>query len=268
MLKEITKNVARTGHEDIDKAKKPTYNISVKAKKVSKPKVSSKSHPPSNFSKTTIFFIGLSALLMAAVLASLQNYWDMEARLTSHLRDSYSKVSKLEDEIKETQLNKTAATTKPYDYKSNVLTKKSFGTKEYMAYQLDEESYTDDGLDFVIESGNVIMAVSNFYGQDFTSNMLFDFVGTKMYVIDWKNNSLDVYNMVNDEPYYSKSIELPKYKTGSLYGIECEGSSCNLRTAFHQEAGCNLTFYPRTETFGTPTCGGGYSGEPYTPEKL
>lgn len=104
-----------------------------------------------------------------------------------------------------------------------------------------------------------IAVVSNYPGWA-NSAWLFDFVGDEMYVVNTQNNALDIFNMVTSE--YSRSLSLPSYESGLLYGIDCESEVyCNVRTALSIESGCSLAFNPTTEEFSAPLCAQGLGTE-------
>ena len=141
------------------------------------------------------------------------------------------------------------------------LTAQQYGDTVYYAYKPSES------MGMIISNNEVFLigrslddtkVISNFPGWT-TTTWLFDFVGDEMYVVNTQNNAIDVFSIVDEGVYYSRSLLLPPYETGVLYGISCEDeTTCEVNTALHLEAGCNLTLDVASETFSEPLCGGGY----------
>lgn len=105
-----------------------------------------------------------------------------------------------------------------------------------------------------------ILIVSNYPGWT-SADGLFAFVGDELLVVNSQNNTIDVFKMLDNRAYFDRSIAMPAYDMGLLYGITCTGadSICNINTAFHFEAGCSLKLDLEDETFTDPLCGEGYN---------
>lgn len=127
----------------------------------------------------------------------------------------------------------------------------------------------EDGLPVQDQNVSIYATAFNEY-----SGPVFDVVGNSIYMVDQRSNSILVYELLADSKmigldrdgketfknYYSlkyiQTVKLPAYDMGELYGIECSGTECEVSTAFHMEAGCDLKFSAVTNTFSNevPVC--------------
>ena len=114
------------------------------------------------------------------------------------------------------------------------------------------------------------------YADDaFLMDNLFDIVGDKIYVLNQNRGFIDIYSASYSErtmatsAYYSMnylgSINGPRYKVGVPYSIKCQDNKCQLQTAFHQEAGCDMELNLETKQYSGIKCsdiGGDINLEP------
>lgn len=117
--------------------------------------------------------------------------------------------------------------------------------------------------------GNKLISASTFF-SGYSSDKLFDVVNGNLYVINADLNSIDIYQMGSNSQYSrAKSLKLPLYKLGTVHGIKCNESTCDVETALHIESGCNLTLDIKREQFSEPVCWGpSEDSNSFIPEKL
>lgn len=95
----------------------------------------------------------------------------------------------------------------------------------------------------------------------FIRNSLFEVIEDRIYVINSRNDAIDVYKIdFSKEPNwqipfkYEESIKLPKHEAGYLYAIQCQDRLCTVRIAFHLEAGCSSKLDVTTKKFTKDKC--------------
>lgn len=125
-------------------------------------------------------------------------------------------------------------------------------------------------LDYRVMNNFNTIGVSSF-SPSYSFDQLFDVVGENLYVINADTNRIDLYQRKKEENIYTysylKSLKLPQYDLGTIYGIGCQKDECEVKTAFHLESGCRLSLNLSKEQFSEPLCGG-FGIDEFIPEKL
>jgi hypothetical protein len=124
----------------------------------------------------------------------------------------------------------------------------------------------DDVFYIALEVGKYIPEIYSSASSTFSEDGLFAIVNSKLFVVNGQTNKIDVYNImpegVSEEDYnfsslgYLESIDLPRYRLGTLYRLECVTQDCLVSTAFHLEAGCGMNLNVNTKEFSNIQCGG------------
>lgn len=124
----------------------------------------------------------------------------------------------------------------------------------------------------IFSSASVAYAPSN---PD--ENKLFEILNiNELWVVNDQTNKIDVYEFTTEKKVinttslssikYIKSIDLPGYVVGGIYGIKCELTMCTIYTARHQESGCTMKLNTIDEIYSDINCSD-MIGE-FIPEKL
>ena len=164
------------------------------------------------------------------------------------------------------------------NWTNKLLLSKDYGKIKIGAYSVDD-LLGDVFIVAPIENGGPTN-YSGAYALSFASNAfakdnLFDIVGDKIYVLNQSRSFIDIYAAGFSEKtlatpaYYEMnyvgSIGSPGYKVGVPYSIKCQNDLCQLKTAFHQESGCDMTLNLKTKQYSGIKCssmGGDFSPEP------
>ena len=224
--------------------------------------------------KLIFMVIALSGVSLLVLLTILIRQYKVEnqvreERLTVALNETV-RLQELVDDWSITRENIESMKQGFDAWEKRRLASKRYRDMDYYAYQLlpDEFVYKGTGVmtPYVIRDGNDnVYVLSNYHGTSFTTDRIFDIFQDQIYSINMQNNSIDIYTLAAGSSLYEKSIKLPSYKTGTLYGVYCELDTCTVKTAFHQESGCDIELNLLTDSFGVPECTH-YDGGTFTPE--
>lgn len=145
-----------------------------------------------------------------------------------------------------------------FDQRKPFFTKKINGVP-YAAYPLLESTLYElaDSNIFIIHNGERAILSSTFH-TFLNQDSLFDGFQDVLLVVNSQFNSIDEYMLTQSSESkavaYKASYKNKIYNIGTISGISCEGFECSVKSAFHQESGCDTIFNYRTKQFSTPVC--------------
>ncbi len=169
-----------------------------------------------------------------------------------------------------TQKLKPSPTIPKIDDKDRIIHKKDYENISFGAFAVEDTHYpwsifqvSEINGDRSPFSSDV---VSTAY-HDFSQDKLFDISNDVLYVINAARNVIDVYSVEESYTFkYTDSIELPKYKIGIIYSIECTDIICDISSALHQESGCDMEYNIKLKKFNTPSCSEGIDAHSFYTE--
>lgn len=204
--------------------------------------------------KLNFILLAILFVLLTLLVTTFYNYFQLNARFSNYQNIKATEVSNLEKKLN--SIEKPAATkniiTSEVLY-SNPLATKTYNEELYTAYFLPKE----DGQlhqDFIIKRGRTSIILSNASIAGFFTDNLFDFAGNNLVVINHKDNSIDIYNVENQNSTYVDSIVIPEDATGTSYNIICQNSTCSLLRALNMHEACEIELDIRNRNIVSSTC--------------
>lgn len=225
-----------------------------------------------------LFFIYLvlSIVLLLILALVLRSSFSGNDRLNKMVNETTFKYNQCLNSIENTQNTADGNNVTKNcieDWEKNVVDIKEYNGRTYSLHYVVPLTVFSPPV-FALAEGKTTKTVLLVIGiisesTDFVSDSVFDFAQGKMYVINNQNRAVDVYEIVGDYKILPlKSVPLPDYDIGFLYGITCSEEICLAKTAFHFESGCNTELDVSNDTFGVPVCvHPGPGGVEFTPNK-
>lgn len=156
-----------------------------------------------------------------------------------------------------------------------IITKPIEGGQLVARRLVPETSLGADVFSISLESGEHYPVIYSTSSRFYDQTQLFEIVDDQIFIVNSQKNQVDIYKYqipkVEDgirylgKFTYIESIELPEYKIGEIYAINCAANNCHINTAHQLESGCSMDLNIQTQEFTNLICADAAGEFPATP---